>query len=147
VDVTETWHRYELAPYDSLSDCDMVMTAHVINRQLDPSGLPASLSPQITSILRDSIGFNGVIVTDDLAMGAISGQYSLEQTVRMALEAGADLLCLSNNGGHGYDPDIVPKVVKIIKKLVADGTVDSNRIILSAQRIRKLKERLSTTVR
>jgi beta-glucosidase-like glycosyl hydrolase len=65
----------------------------------------------------------------------------------MALEAGADLLCLSNNGSNGYDPDIVPKVVKIIKKLVADGTVDSNRIILSAQRIRKLKERLSTTVR
>ena len=147
VDVTETWHRYELAPYDSLSDCDMVMTAHVINRQLDPSGLPASLSPQITSILRDSIGFNGVIVTDDLAMGAISGQYSLEQTVRMALEAGADLLCLSNNGGHGYDPDIVPKVVKIIHELVDEGAVDPDRINQSAKRVRKLKETLYTTDR
>ena len=137
VDVTETWQRYELAPYDSLSNCDMVMTAHVINRQLDPSGLPASLSPKITSYLRDSIGFHGVIVTDDLAIGAISGQYSLEQTVRMALEAGADLLCLSNNGGH-YDPNIVPKVVKIIKKLVADGTVSEERIQQSARRIRSL---------
>ena len=147
VDVTETWLRYELAPYDSLSDCDMVMTAHVINRQLDPSGLPASLSPQITSILRDSIGFNGVIVTDDLAMGAISGQYSLEQTVRMALEAGADLLCLSNNGGHGYDPDIVPKVVKIIHELVDEGAVDPDRINQSAKRVRKLKETLYTSDR
>ena len=137
VDVTETWQRYELAPYDSLSDCDMVMTAHVINRRLDPSGLPASLSPKITSYLRDSIGFQGVIVTDDLAMGAISGHYSLEQTVRMALDAGADLLCLSNNGGH-YDRDIVPKVVKIIKKLVADGTVSEERIRQSARRVRSL---------
>lgn len=147
VDVTRTWQRRELAPYRTLSDCDMVMTAHVINRQLDPSGLPASLSPRITSHLRDSIGFHGIIITDDLAMGAITGQYSLEQTIRMALEAGADLLCLSNNGGHGYDANITPKVVKIIKKLVADGTIDSDRIIQSANRIRKLKEKLYKTAR
>lgn len=143
VDVTQTWQLSELAPYRALPDCDMVMTAHVINRRLDPSGLPASLSPRITSYLRDSLYFNGVIVTDDLAMGAIANQYTLEQTVRMALEAGADLLCLSNNGGHGYDSDIVPKVVKIIKKLVADGTVDPMRLHDSALRVRKLKERLS----
>ena len=149
VDVTKTWQRRELAPYRALCSSPtgevpeggrgmMVMTAHVINRQLDPAGLPASLSPKITSYLRDTLGFQGVIVTDDLAMGAISGQYSLEQTVHMALEAGADLLCLSNNGGH-YDPDLVPKVVKVIKKLVADGTVSEERIRQSALRIRSLK--------
>ncbi len=145
VDVTKTWKRYELAPYSELAGLklDMVMTAHVINRQLDPSGLPASLSPRITSYLRDSLYFSGVIVTDDLAMGAIANQYTLEQTVRMALDAGADLLCLSNNGGNGYDPDIVPKVVKIIKNLVADGTVDPVRLHYSALRIRELKEGLS----
>lgn len=149
VDVTKTWQRRELAPYRALCSSPtgeipeggrgmMVMTAHVINRQLDPAGLPASLSPKITSYLRDTLGFQGVIVTDDLAMGAISSQYSLEQTVRMALEAGADLLCLSNNGGH-YDPDLVPKVVKVIKKLIADGTVSEERIRQSALRIRSLK--------
>ena len=145
VDVTKTWQRRELAPYRALCSPHstfytplMVMTAHVINRQLDPAGLPASLSPKITSYLRDTLGFQGVIVTDDLAMGAISSQYSLEQTVHMALEAGADLLCLSNNGGH-YDPDLVPKVVKVIKKLIADGTVSEERIRQSALRIRSLK--------
>ena len=150
VDVTKTWQRRELAPYRALCSSPetgevpeggrgmMVMTAHVINRQLDPAGLPASLSPKITSYLRDTLGFQGVIVTDDLAMGAISGQYSLEQTVRMALEAGADLLCLSNNGGY-YDPDLVPKVVKVIKKLVADGAVSEERIRQSALRVRSLK--------
>jgi beta-N-acetylhexosaminidase len=145
VDVTETWQRCELYPYGELAESklDMVMTAHVINRQMDPSGLPASLSPRITSYLRDSLHFTGVIVTDDLAMGAIADEYSLEETLRMALDAGADLLCLSNNGSHGYDPDIVPQVVKIIKKLIADGTVDPDRIFQSANRIRKLKERIS----
>lgn len=140
VDVTDTWQRRELEPYRNLpEEGTMVMTAHVINRQLDPSGLPASLSPKITSYLRDTLGFQGVIVTDDLAMGAISGQYSLEQTLRMALAAGADLLCLSNNGSH-YDPDLVPKAVAIIKRLVADGTVSPDRIQQSAQRVRHLTQ-------
>ena len=159
VDVTETWQRFELAPYRQLCAPPdsggvpeggggmMVMTAHVINRQLDPSGLPASLSPKITSYLRDTLGFQGIIVTDDLAMGAITGQYTLEKTIRMALEAGADLLCLSNNGGHGYDPDIVPKVVKIIHKLINEGVVTPERIYASGLRVRELRESLSATTR
>ena len=72
VDVTNTWQPYELDPYrhgengmDRLMPFTMVMTAHVINRQLDPSGLPASLSPKITSYLRDTLRYEGVIVTDD----------------------------------------------------------------------------------
>ncbi len=137
VDVSSTWKSYELDPYRDLpSDHMMVMTAHVINRQLDPAGLPASLSPKITAYLRDTLGFNGVIVTDDLAMGAIVNEYSFAKAVRMALEAGADLLCLSNNGGGGYDPELVPKTVKIIKQLVADGVVSEESIRRSAARVR-----------
>ena len=148
VDVTKTWQPRELAPYrnhaitQSHNHAIMVMTAHVINRKLDPQGLPASLSPRITSYLRDTLGFNGVIVTDDLAMGAIDDQYTFEETIRMALDAGADLLCLSNNGKR-YDPDIVPKVVKIVKQLIADGTVSPDRIFLSASRIRSLKGKIA----
>ena len=146
VDVSKTWESSELTPYRKLSQLntlDMVMTAHVINRQLDPSGLPASLSPRITSYLRDTLGFQGVIVTDDLAMGAIAGQYNLEQTIRMALDAGADLLCLSNNGGHGYDPDLVPKVVRIIYKLIDEGAVTPERIRESAIRVREMKNKIA----
>lgn len=139
VDVSDTWRREELAPYRSLdARTTMVMTAHVVNRRLDPTGLPASLSPRITSLLRDTLGFSGVIVTDDLAMGAISSHYSLEQTLRLALEAGADLLCLSNNGSH-YDTGLTAKAVGIIKGLVADGTVSAERIRQSADRVRALK--------
>jgi beta-N-acetylhexosaminidase len=119
------------------------MTAHVINRQLDTLGLPASLSPTITSYLRDTLGFKGVIVTDDMAMGAIVNQYSYETAIRMAIEAGADLLCLSNNGGK-YDTELVPKTVRIIKKLVNDGTISGERIHESAERVRALKNSLSS---
>lgn len=121
----------------------MVMTAHVINRQLDTLGLPASLSPTITSYLRDTLGFKGVIVTDDMAMGAIVNQYSYETAIRMAIEAGADLLCLSNNGDK-YDTELVPKTVRIIKKLVNDGTISGERIHESAERVRALKNSLSS---
>ncbi len=138
VDVSDTWQRRELEPYrDLVSDGMMVMTAHVVNRRIDPSGLPASLSPQITSLLRDSLGFQGVIVTDDLAMGAIVQQYSFEQAVRMAVLAGADLLCLSNNGGT-YDAAQVARAVKVIAQMVADGSVSEERIAQSANRVRTL---------
>jgi len=139
VDVSATWQSCELDPYRRLDlATSMVMTAHVINRRLDPAGLPASLSPAITSLLRDSLGFQGVIVTDDLAMGAIVSQYSFDQAVRMAVLAGADLLCLSNNGGT-YNPDMVPRTVQVIKQMVADGTIDAARLRRSADRVRALK--------
>jgi beta-N-acetylhexosaminidase len=142
VDVSGTWKELELTPYEKLvKEVPMVMTAHVINRQLDPDGLPASLSPRITAYLRDTLGFQGVIVTDDLAMGAIVNEYSFETTLKMAIEAGADMLCLSNNGGT-YDSEMVPKAVRIIKKLVADGTISAERIHTSAERVRALKAKL-----
>lgn len=144
VDVSRTWQRSELQPYEALcSEAPMVMTAHVVNRQLDPDGLPASLSPRITSLLRDSLGFTGVIVTDDLAMGAIVDHYSFERAIAMAVAAGADLLCLSNNGKQ-YDTEQVPRAVRTIKKMIADGTIDAARIHESAERVRALKASLSS---
>lgn len=139
VDVTATWQPKELDPYrhDNGSTQHMVMTAHVINKKLDPSGLPASLSPKITSYLRDTLDFNGVIITDDLAMGAIVSQYSFEKAVRMAVMAGADLLCLSNNGGT-YDLNMVPRAVNVIKKMLEKGEITEAQIRESADRVRKL---------
>ena len=140
--MSSTWKEIELHPYRELvKTVPMVMTAHVINRKLDPDGLPASLSPRITAYLRDSLGFTGVIVTDDLAMGAIVNEYSFETTLKMAIEAGADMLCLSNNGGT-YDSEMVPKAVRAIKQLVTDGTISAGRIHTSAERVRALKAKL-----
>ena len=76
VDCSQSWQAKELIPYDHLIRAglaDAVMVAHVVNRQLDPSGTPASLSaPIIQGVLRTKLGFNGLVVCDDLQMGAIT---------------------------------------------------------------------------
>ena len=144
VDVTNTWQEKELQPYRELiaeGNVDMVMVAHVINRQFGDD-LPASLSPLVvTEKLRNELGFNGVVVTDDLAMGAITKQYGFEEALKMAILAGCDLLCLSNNGNK-YDPDMVPTAVEAILEYVQDGTLNAEEIHASAERVRALKKKM-----
>lgn len=145
VDVSKTWQENELEPYRMLiadGGIDMVMVAHVINRQLGDN-LPASLSPKVVKEkLRKELGFTGVVVTDDMAMGAIAGHYGFEQGLKLAILAGCDLLCLSNNGGGTYDPDMVPRAVKALLRMVEDGDLDAKDIHASAERVRALKKRV-----
>ena len=143
VDVTKTWQESELKPYRELIDdgvVEMVMVAHVINQKMGDD-LPASLSPMVVrEKLRNEFGFNGVIVTDDLAMGAITKQYGLEEALKMAILAGCDMLCLSNNGGGTYDPDLVPRAVEAISQMVENGELSAENIHTAAERIRTLKK-------
>ncbi len=141
-DVTKTWRPEELEPYKALArKAPMVMTSHIFNADLDPE-YPATMSRKIlTGILREEIGFRGVIITDDLAMGAMVDNYSLEQILVSAVNAGADMLCLSNNG-DSYDPEIVPRAIEIIAAAVEDGRIPRSRINASYLRIKKLKNSL-----
>ena len=143
VDVTDFWSREELVPYRQLIDSslvDAVMTAHIFNAKLD-STYPATLSkPTISGILRDSLGFNGVVISDDLMMGAIRKEYGLETTIHQALEAGVDILSFANNSV--YDPDIVPKAHKIINELIENGEISRERIDRSYDRIMEFKAQL-----
>ena len=71
---------------------DSIMVAHAQYPHLEPGGLPASLSHRIiTGLLREEFGFTGLIMTDDLDMGAILNHYTLEETIRLAIGAGNDL--------------------------------------------------------
>lgn len=139
-DVSDTWVADELKPYQTLiaeGNIRMVMTTHVFNAQLD-SLYPATLSPRtLTGLLRDSLHFEGVIITDDLAMGAMTQQYNYKEMLQRTILAGADMLCLSNNG-QDYNPDIVPLTVDLIFQLVKAGKIPAERIHESAERIRKL---------
>lgn len=83
----------ELAVFRHFSrEVDSMMTCHGFYPALDGSGIPASLSHTvITQLLRGELGFEGLIMTDDLDMGAILNHYSLADTIRLALEAGNDL--------------------------------------------------------
>ena len=143
VDVTKTWQESELEPYRELIDggiVEMVMVAHVINQKLGDK-LPASLSPTIIKDkLRNELGFKGVVVTDDLAMGAIAKQYGLEEALKMAILAGCDMLCLSNNGSGTYDPELVPHAVEAISQMVKNGELNADEIHTAAERIRTLKK-------
>ena len=141
VDVTDSWQRSELEPYRQLiatGTVPMVMMAHIVNRNLDPQ-YPASLSRHcVKDLLRDELGFEGVVVTDDMAMGAIVKEYGYDEAVALALEAGVDMLCLGNNGTT-YNADIVPQTIDIILQLVRDGRLSVERIHQSAERIRAAK--------
>lgn len=142
-DVTDTWSDAELIPYRMLVQdgaAQMIMTAHIFNAKLDPD-YPATLSRKvITGILREQIGFDGVVITDDMNMKAISEYYGREEAIRLAIEAGADILLFGNN--LIYDPDIVHKAHGIIKTLVRDGKVAMKRIEQSYRRIMRLKKEI-----
>lgn len=147
VDVTDAWSPAELVPYRALvseGSVDAVMTAHVVNGQLDPQW-PATMSPAtITGVLRNELAFHGVVVSDDLQMGAIADHYGMETAVHQALVAGVDILLFANNNPRGYEPDIAPRVVALVEALVRDGELTEERIDESVERVRDLKRRLST---
>ena len=137
-DVTATWSPRELEPFKQLianGKVDMVMTAHIFNRQLD-SVMPATLSPHIlTDILRESFGFKGIILTDDMYMQGIIDNYSIEEAVIAAINAGADLLIMGNNISTGFEPERPYVITDMIVKAVKDGKIPQERIVESYNRI------------
>lgn len=143
VDVTGTWTEKELMPYADIikaGQADAVMTAHVFNRYLD-ARFPATLSKTtITGILRGRLNYQGVVISDDMLMGAITEQYDLETAVFHALEAGVDILSFANNSV--YEEGAAVRVIKLIKRMVEEERIPAERIRQSYQRIQNLKKKL-----
>jgi beta-N-acetylhexosaminidase len=141
-DVTDSWLEYEMLPYQRVLEeqiCDMVMTTHIFNRRLDPDW-PATLSARILDdMLRARLGHDGVIITDDLQMKAISSHYGRETAIRRALLAGADILLYGNN--MEYDPEASARFLHTAKEMLDRGELEESRINASAARILKLKSR------
>jgi beta-N-acetylhexosaminidase len=145
-DVTKTWTENELKPYKQLLGegyVDAIMSAHIVNKNLDPRGYPGTLSNRVLdSLLRKSMGYNGVIFSDDMQMHAISKQYGLEECIKLSINAGIDILCFSNNIQNTEQRN-VDIVHGIIRKLVLSGEIKPERIDQSYRRIMKLKSKLS----
>jgi beta-N-acetylhexosaminidase len=143
VDVTDSWSETELEPYRLLiaaGICPMVMTAHIFNRHLDDR-YPATLSHQtITGILRHRFNFDGVVVSDDLQMGAIIQEYRQETAVEMAILAGVDMLMFATS--NFFDGEIVPRTVALVSHLVEQGALPLARINESYRRICTLKRQI-----
>lgn len=144
-DVTNTWEKRELKPYEDLIDdgyADAIMTSHIVNKKLDADGYPGTLSDNILGgILRKQLGFNGVVFTDDMQMHAITKHYGLEDAIRMAILAGVDIMTFSNNIS-GSDERTVDKVHSIIRGMVKKGIITEARIDESFDRIMRLKKDL-----
>ena len=143
-DVTDTWKPVELEPYQQLANSDLpfaVMTAHVLNKNID-ADLPATLSARAqTEMLRDEIGFDGVLFSDDMQMEAIRSFYGLDASVKHAINAGVDVLVFANNSV--YQPDIVPDIINIVLKLIDEGEIERATIDESYNRIMRTKNELS----
>jgi beta-N-acetylhexosaminidase len=143
-DVTDTYKKTELAPYEELikdKAVDAVMTAHIINRNVDPA-YPATLSPLfIQNILRDKLGFDGVVFSDDMQMGAIIENYGFEDAIIRAINAGCDILVFSNNGAS-YDESVPYRSRDTIVKAVQDGRITQARIDQAYTRIMELKAKI-----
>ena len=146
VDITETWTDKELDPYRTMiadDVVDMVMIGHLFHRGYADKGTqtPASLSRQwITGVLREALKFDGVVISDDLEMGAIREHYDLHDTVTLAVRAGTDVLLFSNTSK--YRASLGREVLDI---LVAEAKADSEfagRITQSYERIVALKARI-----
>jgi beta-N-acetylhexosaminidase len=137
VDISKSWSKKELEPYQNLinsKDVDMIMTAHVFNSKLDAK-YPATLSYNVnTKLLRQKMGFKGVVISDDLQMKAISEHYTLKETVTKAINSGVDILLFGNQLASNN----VEELVEIIYSQVKSGAISKKRILESNRRIENL---------
>ncbi|NOS91170.1 MAG: glycoside hydrolase family 3 protein [Cyclobacteriaceae bacterium] len=149
-DVTKSWTPREIKPYQSLLDSglvDGVMSCHIVNKELDKSGRPGTLSvDMLDGMLRKKLGYQGVVFSDDMQMEAITKQYGLDESIKMAILAGVDILCFANNvpGSQKVSPQ---RIFSVIKNAVASGEISAERINQSYHRIIALKKKIDLTNR
>ena len=145
VDVTKQWKPVEIEPYRRLFRSGyygMVMTSHLYHKDWGMGqDLPASLSPvAIQTRLRDELGFNGVVITDDLQMRAITSKRSLEEAIVLALKAGNDLVLIGNV--LASTPSNTDFAVNAIEKAVKSGRLSFKQLYRSWTRVKAYKARL-----
>lgn len=137
VDISTSWSEKELEPYKHFimtNQIDMIMSAHVYNAKLDAK-YPATLSHNInTKLLREKLGYRGVLVSDDMQMGAIVKHYSLDESLRLAINSGVDMLIF----GKQLQSNSAQEIVESIYKSVKNGTISYARIQEANERIANL---------
>ncbi len=130
---------FELVPFNDAikNGADAVMVAHILLNKIDAQN-PASLSKIIiTDLLRNKLNFNGVVITDDMTMGAIVKNYTINDAAIKSVNAGSDIVLVC----HGHDNEV--GVIDVLKKAVENGTILQERVDESVYRILKLKYKYS----
>ncbi|ATH08561.1 glycoside hydrolase family 3 [Halobacteriovorax marinus] len=143
VDVTDTWSEIELIPFKNMinqGNVDILMSAHIFNGSLDPY-YPGTLSKSILDdLLRTELKYDGVIISDDMNMSAITDHYGFERAIELAINAGIDILLYGNN--LVYDKEIAKRVHTTIKKLLNEERISIDQINKSFNRVMNLKKKL-----
>ncbi|QIS43538.1 glycoside hydrolase family 3 protein (plasmid) [Clavibacter capsici] len=127
--------RIDLPPFAAAvrADVGVIMTAHIVVPALDPSGDPATLSqPILTGLLREELGYDGVVITDALDMAGVRQRYTDARVPVLALKAGADQLLMPPDFAAARDG---------VLAAIRDGELTEQRIDESVTRILRLKQR------
>ncbi|WP_326810684.1 glycoside hydrolase family 3 protein [Streptomyces scopuliridis] len=135
----DTVHARDLLPFRAAiaAGSKSVMSAHILLPALDPDR-PATLSPQIlTGLLREELGFRGLIVTDGMEMQAIASTYGIERGSVLAIAAGADAICV---GGGLADEETVLRLRDALVAAVRNGELPEERLADAAARVRGLAD-------
>ena len=144
VDVTDLWSDQELIPFQTViaaGKADVVLSAHIFNAHLDPT-YPATLShATITGILRERLGYQGVVVTDGITMKAITDFYGFSQAVELAINAGVDMVSCAESVLNGQSAG--DAIRGVIVDAVKTGRIPVARVEESYARILALRKRLS----
>lgn len=146
-DISDTWQDRELYPFVQLIEngySDLIMTGHLFNRDWDDQ-YPASLSrAAITTKLRGELGFEGVVISDELFMRAVQENYGFDEAVVQAINAGTDILLFNTNIHEGQS--LTRYVIDLVSRKVDEGEIDPALIDAAYYRIQKLKtERIATS--
>ena len=139
VSVSKTWDellKAEIIPFrENFSKTDTVMTAHITMKNITTDNLPASLSREmVTGKLRNELGYDGVIITDAMNMGAVAKNYTSSEAAVLALEAGNDIILMPFDYREAFDGII---------EAVKSGKISEARINESVLRILRLKKKMS----
>ena len=133
----KTWEEMlncEMIPFKKGIEAgtDFVMTAHITTSKIDPK-VPSTLSyTLLTEKLRKELGFDGIIITDSFAMGAITQEYSSGEAAVKAIQAGVDIVLM---------PEDYVEAFEAVKQAVNDSTITEKRIEESVYRILKVKQK------
>ena len=148
-DITRSWNaKADLAPYTQAFAQGwpgMVMLGHLFHTGLDAK-YPATLSRTVVAdLLRGRMGWQGVVISDDMQMKAITDHYGMEQAVLLAVNAGVDILLFGNN--LYWDENLPQKAFATLKDLVQSGRVSQQRVMESWLRISNLYATRATAAR
>lgn len=144
-DVSQCWNpATDLLPYAEIFRMGWpgaVMAAHIFQRGLDEQQ-PAAFSRKIVSgLLREGLGWQGVVISDDLQMKGAAEGSELKELMRLAVNAGVDILLLGNN--LEWDPELPQKAWQAMKELAAEGAITPERARESWQRVQTLHETMT----